>query len=767
MSMRKFSLSAMSFSAVSFPVLALSVMHLLMRAIALAVTVFTLAGCVGDGDTTPVKTPLAANSPDAFLLFPNTQAPLAAGTYSVQLGPQSGSAAGNYTLTLTWDDGHSEHRSGSWPGAGTATESNIVLTRAGGLTLSVASASATHIVLSRQANAAANIDAAIIKQSDTGVIALPLSQINSDTYAQAYYAAVDPAGERATLAGWKQKNGFGAGYDTHVIFRDAKDLGYGRDMFARRNADGTMAVYVNNYIVALQPGSSTNYGPLNVEAAIAHDARYLIGSNAIEFSPANQDDPLSANGSMVINKFFTFDKNGNRVTSADLDGRGRKSMPGTCWACHGGQPMPLDPNGAFPAQALRSPKFNLLDPAILEYSAQSGYQRAQLEAGLKMINSFVHESLQHIRDDRPATTQDKWSADFAINLVEGRYALTPGDTTLGAAASNDSYIPDGWKQNPSFPSRPVGVEQLYKQVVEPHCVGCHSVRGTAAGEGITVTVDGNSVSLANAINFSSYEKFIAYKSRIADYVYRRGLMPMSLRNFESFWKDPRGAPSLLASFLNDASLFDVSGNVIQPGLPVAKPGAALNAKSPLQLDGNASYFADTFKWVITSGPVDAVLSNANTARPVLTTTTGGAVTLALTVTNSRGSNTASVIETVDNTLTPAQGQLTFANDIAPILNANPTTQCAQSCHKVGGTYPGIPVYWTNDSELYHRVMMRVDLRDPENSKLLLKPTSLTHGGAVKIDVTTSAGQAEYNTILNWIRQGAVCGTGALCPTSWQ
>jgi hypothetical protein len=67
--------------------------------------------------------------------------------------------------------------------------------------------------------------------------------------------------------------------------------------------------------------------------------------------------------------------------------------------------------------------------------------------------------------------------------------------------------------------------------------------------------------------------------------------------------------------------------------------------------------------------------------------------------------------------------------------------------------------------LYDRVMARVDLRDPEASRFLLKPTgSVGHGGGTVIDTSTPSGQADYNTLLNWIREGAVCGVSAtLCP----
>src|SRR5438876_12593 len=65
-------------------------------------------------------------------------------------------------------------------------------------------------------------------------------------YAEAYYRAIDPANARDTLAKWKALNGFGTGTGTevNVVFGDRRDLGYGRDMHARQNPDGTLAFYV-------------------------------------------------------------------------------------------------------------------------------------------------------------------------------------------------------------------------------------------------------------------------------------------------------------------------------------------------------------------------------------------------------------------------------------------------------------------------------------------------------------------------------------------
>ena len=110
-------------------------------------------------------------------------------------------------------------------------------------------------------------------------------QTNTLAYAEAYYRAIDPLNERDTLAKYKATNGFetGTGAEYNVIFGDQRDLGYGRRMYARQKPDGTLAFYVENYQV--QAGETYQYSPLNLDAAIVRDTRWLVGINAIEFSP--------------------------------------------------------------------------------------------------------------------------------------------------------------------------------------------------------------------------------------------------------------------------------------------------------------------------------------------------------------------------------------------------------------------------------------------------------------------------------------------------
>ena len=56
---------------------------------------------------------------------------------------------------------------------------------------------------------------------------------------------------RTRLTKWKAANGFDTGTGTQVtaVFGDSRDLGFGRRMTARQNPDGTLAFFVENYLV--------------------------------------------------------------------------------------------------------------------------------------------------------------------------------------------------------------------------------------------------------------------------------------------------------------------------------------------------------------------------------------------------------------------------------------------------------------------------------------------------------------------------------------
>lgn len=587
--------------------------------------------------------------------------------------------------------------------------------------------------------------------------------VYTEAYSQAYYAAVDPDSERTTLADWKAANDFQLCSEDDpdhtlvtAVFRDTKDLGYGRNMTACRHSDGRVAVFVDNYVVKVFPGDPSNYGPLNLDAAIVENREHLAGTNAIEYSPVD-----GSGSAQMAAKFYTFGPSGNRILSADLDGRGKKPMPQPCLLCHGARLMPLEEDGSIPDVSIYSAKMNQLEVDTFEYSAAyHGFTRAQQEEGLRTINSFVRQTFadadSHCEGNR---TEACWYGDFAIEVADGRYG---GAIETSGSTYNEDFVPAGWQESID---RPAGVSVLYTRVIQPHCIACHSLRGTYIGE-LRAAADTDTD--GSAINFESYESFIGYSDLIIDYVYHRGVMPLSLRNYEKFWEDRDGAPAILAGFLPGFDRYDAKGRVIVPGVPVSMPGGdrIVTTTSEVPLSAEASLYARSYLWEIVDMPVGASASIASPSSVVTSfdADMDGDYTVRLTTRNLRGEDAEEFVITVDNalnSLTKAQGDLRFDVDIAPLMQvaAQPgVQQQCTVCHDPGNaTYEGIPVAYTSDSDIYQNVLTRVDFRDPENSILLRKPTRAQHGGGVIIDTQTTAGWLVYNRFLNWIRAGAECG----------
>lgn len=723
--------------------------------------ILTLSGCLDSRDDENIEPvpPIIDQTvtTDSFLQFINTQAALAAGQYNIVAATASSGETGNYTLSVTYDNGTNETFSGSWDNSGgmnATSELNpnhiINLDKPGGLSVELTSTVDNYLYITRNNH--------IIAQDDNGgidtnaSIILENSRISSLTYAQAYYTTVDPNNERTTLSQFKSLNGFDNGADNHIIFRDEIDLGYGRDMYLKSNDDGNFAFYVENYVVQLSEGDVSTYAALSLDAAISTNPEFHISTNAIEYSPIDPNDPNSEK----ILKFFTYSPvNSNnikeRATSIDLDGRGEKFMPTACLVCHGGSLYPLNTDGSFSVDALRTPKLNSLNTEHFAFSEQSGFTEIDQQSAIKAMNQLVHTSYNNLKNlDR--NTQAKWSADFAIDISSGAYN---GD--FSTDSYDQDYIPSGWTQNEN---RPDGVERLYNEVVKEHCIACHSIRGSSAGEEIIAEFNGQDISLANAINFSSYEKFISYNDSIIEQVYRRGVMPLSLLNYTTFWNTPSAAPTLLASFLSDFDAFDNNGEISEPKRPVAITATARVSNSPVTLNASASYLAETFSWEIISSPLNAnaTLSTTTGVSTLLSATINGDYIVQLTATNASGlSDTEQVVISIDNDLITTPSQLTFTNDIEPILTNNCT-----SCHSADTEHPGIPVtFESTSSNFYHNVLRAVALNDPTRSLILLKPTQLQHGGGIRIDRSTEQGEQQYQTILNWIIEGAPCGDDPL------
>ncbi|MGH2829916.1 MAG: hypothetical protein ACRDJM_05485, partial [Actinomycetota bacterium] len=572
---------------------------------------------------------------------------------------------------------------------------------------------------------------------------LPQSRTNDESYAEAYYATIDPDGDRDTLAEFQAVNNFGAG-DTHVIFRDTKDLGYGRDMYFHDNGDGTYAFYVNNFVVTNLPG--VTYGPLNLDAAINQIARYHIGTNAIEFGPIDADGDASfddVNGDGTFNaadyfpRFYNFssDPPYERRNTVDLDGKGEKAMPVPCIVCHGGRADVLLPNAVnanpdsrFPRSGDTHSRLQSLDVATFEYADESPWTRAEVEVGLKTINSAVYDS--YLAWVTPPLGQ--WDSSLAREMLEGWY----GGAGL-PAAFDDDYVPAGWQHDPGDGSPPAGADDLYRDVLSTNCRTCHLLRGSVH---------------QGDIDFTSWDKFIGFDDRIEELVFDEGLMPLATLTFDNF-HDSGFLAEMLASFLPGFSHFAGDGSLLLPGRPVADAGPDRTSPSPVAVSGVASVFAEEYAWSIVSQPVgaNATLDNADAMRATLTNAIDGVYQLQLVVSlGSVDSAADTVTVTVDSGMSPAPADLTFTAHIAPVL----TSAGCTTCHTDNGN-PRPPVFYTAgpNRDVYQTVRSLVNFDDPLNSRLLLKPSGHHHAGGTLTGFDLDGNRANYDLFLSWILEG--------------
>jgi hypothetical protein len=621
----------------------------------------------------------------------------------------------------------------------------------------------------------------------------PDGAFETDTvaYARAYYAAIDPGNQTDTLAKWKTANGFGGlGEERLAVFRDARDLGYGRRMTGRRNLDGSVAFVVDNYAVTL-PGEE--YPHVNVEAAVARDAKWHVGTNAIEWSCAplaSGEDPATCR---KFAKFFNFSSaTGVRQLTVDLDGRGQKAMPGPCLVCHGGRADPLTP----PDPGSGQPRFALLNNSVVgtydnagnptdnpvgkrgdtqaklqpfnadsfEWSSVAGFTRAEQEATLKIFNQWVLCTYPlpggggtGVDECRQTTGLSEWDGT-AAELIHAWY----GGTGMPNAQLSDTHLPAGW----------VGHETLYREVIAPYCRTCHILRGT----GVPIGNPRGNIGQKD-IDFSTEAAFRSYAERIKVQVFDRGTMPLAELVYQEFWRS--SAPALLASYLDSVlgvGTATSSGAPLRPGRPLADPGPNRMVKVDeyATLSGADSLFASSYSWTIVSSPPGNVeIGNPGSRVTTFRANVVGDYKVLLTVSNGAQSHSKDVVLTVSSTF-PEPASIRYAQvlsmlrDVANDIN---DLRCAQ-CHRPQATpiNPAIAftaidrngdgaVNATDEEWLLKELRGRVNLTEIRASPLLLRPIGGHHvmTNNLNRDVTVNPkapmGLERYSQLYHWILNG--------------
>ncbi len=593
-----------------------------------------------------------------------------------------------------------------------------------------------------------------------------IAQTVTAAYAGAYYQAIDPTGARDTLEHWKTANGLDGLTPVDVTFGDVHDLGYGRHLKVWFIDQDHIYAVVENYQVSAANGYG--YSSFNLDAAVVRDTRWLLGINAIEYSPGPA-------GGASFAKFYTFTPTTHaRKLLADLDGNGDKAMPGICISCHGGRGDAL-----MPAEGANPAKFNLVQYApsgtrgdtqarmqplrvdTFGYSSLAGFSRAEQEAQLKQINTWL--ICTYPRAGAAAGTSDACRKPAAAGEWQGTTAdflqAAYGGPDLPNAVYNDTYLPTGWAS--------AGQGSLYQNVVAPYCRTCHIARGTGA---------------QSDLDFDSYAKFQGYADRIYSLVLNHGNMPLAELVFNRFWTSSNG-PESLAQFLEAQTsptedglagaayvAHDGGGGVLKPGRPIADPGPdrVIPVNVGTVLSASGSLYATTYQWSVLSGAGASTLTGAGTATPTFTPSVVGAYQLRLVA--SQGalhSPPATLNVQVAAGMVPLPTLIRFA-DIKAVFSDNSLGQACVSCHFSGNNQ--VPVFWSGEDHdpglvtkddlwLFTEVRSRINFTNLAASALLRKPSGHHHNGLQRPGFNIAAlpgdpSRQYYDLFLNWILNGA-------------
>jgi len=510
--------------------------------------------------------------------------------------------------------------------------------------------------------------------------------------ARAYYRTVDPDNQKTTLNRWRRAVGFNQGTDAFAIYINGADLGFARRMFFRKNSDGTMASYVENYATL----------------GDAFAERNVIATVAMELAPPALDPTANP-----IVTFYTFDGNNQRALGADLDGRGFKFQPGLCVVCHGGVSKPVV-NGLYSDSGDVGALFLPYDVATFQFSRRNArFSREALESEFKLFNQLVLDSYQ--------ISPSYISTGAPIEVIEGWY----GGPGLPLNTFNEFFVPAGWLP----PNAPDTAEQLYTQVIGPNCRACHLQRGTI---------------LQSDLDFATFNKFLSYEAQIESTVFQQATMPLAKLTFENFWSDPSNA-ELLASHLPNFSSLNVTANTpIKPGDIIANAGVSQTIPlARTRLNARATLFADSINWTLIDQPAGSnpSLRRTRSTRPRFTPDVAGTYVFSLSASNQTQRN---VTDTVTLTVSNDIQRVSLQNDIAPVIQAD----CA-SCH----TDPTISNFRAANPDLRSTLLKLINFTDPTISVLVTKSEGLHHFGGPRPGFV-SPDTSNKEMFIRWITEGA-------------
>ncbi len=447
---------------------------------------------------------------------------------------------------------------------------------------------------------------------------------NKDT-AQSYYDAIDPQRAKLTLRQWLIANCFDPAArdyaaDSHALYVNDFDLGFGRDMYFRttRPAGCTSSTFAAGDMASIV----INYPTL--EAAAKKIGPIIAVGMEYEAVDANHSAP----GLVTFYAFAPDEGTGEfrRVKSANFDGRGEKYLPGACTTCHGGRPRAPQPNrlltyaSAADAQVgatfmpwdLESFLFSDTDSNFPRDPSNAALRdsltRSQQEAQLKRLNLAAYST--YGSGSGPAFA---CHASFAgpCQLIEMWY----GGAGTPSANFRDRQVAPGWQPGGANPDT---ADDIYLDVFARNCRACHTQR----------VIPLNATSDPQFLTYGEFTQTIvpAWRDQVVEQVFRVGGMPAARLTMDRFWTAAPGATrsagEILAQHLSVAgalrpgvanTCFNSTGTSPQLATSPANR-RRIDRHVEVPVDAGCSTFANSFNWQLSvpSGSSTRLAANGGT-----------------------------------------------------------------------------------------------------------------------------------------------------------
>lgn len=352
-----------------------------------------------------------------------------------------------------------------------------------------------------------------------------------------YYEQIDPHHRRETLAEFIAANDFTT--ETHAIYANSADLGFGRDMHCARHevSPGVfdVACYVSNYgngYNDLTDGGGGGPGTPDTtdfqQVADQHDGNAANNVNpvatvAMEYSRV--EDPLDPNlfiSATRIVKFYVYGANGARVDGTnpavvngagavatnnafvELDGFGGRPLPQLCMVCHGGSA-----NFSGLPSATNPPLFNSSGDADLgsvflpfdlnSFTIVDGYLPAFNKAAQQAEFRDLNQLFVDVTNPGAPIRE----------VIDYMYPPVGGP---GAGDQDQVFTVDGWDDEAAH-------ADMYDTVMTPACRACHVAQVNAIGP-----------------TFQTAAQAVALAPQILQKVCVQGVMPHARATYDRFWK---------------------------------------------------------------------------------------------------------------------------------------------------------------------------------------------------------------------------------------